>query len=95
MFGSAVTWMRVPSASGATPAIGWLRTRRSSFLDQRQRMAARGAAGTARARQDERALRAPGDVGKGRVGPGQLVGAVEHERPQPVRVADREGLGGV
>ena len=63
--------------------------------DQRQRMAARRAAGTALAGQNERALRAPGDVGKGRVGPGQLVGAVEHERPQPVRVADREGLGRV
>ena len=89
---SAVTWMRVPSASGAIPLIGWLRTRWSRRPISASGRPAPRAAGPAPARQLERAARALGDVCQGRVGAGQLVGAVEDERPQPVWVADRERL---
>ena len=46
----------------------------------------------AAARQPQRAPRAGGEVGQRRVGAGQLIGAVEHERAQLPRIPEREGL---
>ena len=57
-------------------------------------LAAGGAAGTPRAHEPQRALRRLGEVAEARVGAGHRIGAVEHERAEPVAVVDGERLGG-